>query len=138
MPYKDPNSEAAKASMKRRHERYRGTEKAKARMKRYRDAHGRDAYYRFEHGVTEEEFEAQIARQNGLCPIGNHPFGSRGKQGDSPCLDHDHKTGANRMVLCRNHNIALGLFNDSIAELESAILYLKGHEEKDHAECIDN
>ena len=127
MPYKDPNSEAARDSMKRRREKYRGTPKCKAREQRYRDAHGRDAYYRFEHGITVEEFEAQIAAQHNLCPIGNHPFGDRGKGKISPCQDHDHETGANRLILCREHNVALGMFHDSIFELESAISYLKGY-----------
>ena len=127
MPYKDPNSEAARDSMKRRREKYRGTPKCKAREQRYRDAHGRDAYYRFEHGITEEAFEAQIVAQGGLCPIGNHPFGPRGRQADSPCQDHNHETGENRAILCRNHNVALGLFNDSIEELQKAISYLKGY-----------
>ena len=124
-------SEAGKASMKRRREKYRGSEKCKARERRYRDARGRDAYYRFTHGVTEEAFEARIVAQNGLCPIGNHPFGPRGKRADSPCLDHNHETGANRAILCRNHNVMLGLANDNIEILESAIQYLKYHKHEE-------
>lgn len=40
-------------------------------------------------------------------------------------LDHDHKTGAVRGLLCHNCNRALGLFQDSISNLENAIDYLK-------------
>ena len=128
MPYKDPQSEAAKASNKRRRERYQGTEKSNARYKKYHDAHpnlSRENWYKGQYDVTLDEFEAQIVKQNNLCPIGNHPFGERGKKNDSPCQDHDHETGENRLILCRRHNVGIGYFNESIAELESAILYLQ-------------
>ena len=76
------------------------------------------------YGVTAFEFEAQISKQNGLCPIGNHPFG-RGKL--APCQDHDHRTGKNRMILCCAHNSALGMFHESESELQDAIEYIRKH-----------
>jgi hypothetical protein len=97
----------------------------------------RNAYYKFAHGVTIEEFEAQIVRQNNLCPIGKHPFGKRGKQGDSPCQDHDHENGQNRLILCRNHNVMLGLAQDDPEILESAILYLQSFKkETGELQCL--
>ena len=135
MPYKDPNSAAAKASLKRRRKRFFEThggytEATKSWPSRQPSAQ-RNAYYRFEHGVTAAEFEAQIAAQNNLCPIGNHPFGERGKSGDSPCQDHCHETGKNRKILCRNHNVMLGLANDSIEILESGLSYLKQYQQEE-------
>ena len=142
MPFKDPNSEAAKASIKRRQEKYRGTEKSKERFRRYHANHpnlGRDGWYRGQYHVTLAEFEAQIERQHGLCPIGNHPFGPIGKGKGSPCQDHDHETGENRLVLCREHNVGLGCFKDSPDELEQAILYLRSFKkENDNVERIHN
>jgi ribosomal protein S27AE len=44
-------------------------------------------------------------------------------------IDHDHKTGRLRGLLCMDHNTALGKFHDSIAELEKAIIYLKSETE---------
>ncbi len=131
MPFKDPNSEAAKASNKRRQAKYNATEKSKERSKRYHDAHPdlvRENWYKGQYGVTLESFEAQIVKQGGMCPIGNHPFGPRGKARNSPCQDHDHESGQNRLILCRNHNVAIGLFNDSIEDMQNAILYLKSFE----------
>lgn len=122
MPYKDPQSAAAKASVARRTKRWRENHPDHWRTLNNRTQ--RTRWYKHQYGTSEIEFEAQIAKQNNLCPIGNHPFGSRGKQGDSPCQDHDHESGQNRLVLCRNHNVALGLFHDSVADLESAILYV--------------
>ena len=46
-------------------------------------------------------------------------------QADRIDVDHDHGTGAFRGFLCTRHNTGLGLFNDSIEELEQAIAYLR-------------
>jgi hypothetical protein len=40
-------------------------------------------------------------------------------------VDHCHATGKVRGVLCRRHNLALGQVQDSIAELEALIAYLR-------------
>ncbi len=42
-------------------------------------------------------------------------------------FDHDHDTGEYRGTLCRDCNIGLGLFYDSISNLENAIKYLKSY-----------
>lgn len=42
-------------------------------------------------------------------------------------VDHCHKTGAIRSVLCANCNIALGQVGDSISHLEKLITYLRTH-----------
>ena len=125
MPYKNKNSPEAKASLARRTKKWREAHPEKWAAISKKTA--RTRYYKYEHGISEAEFEAQIAAQNNLCPIGNHPFGERGKKNDSPCQDHDHETGKNRAVLCRRHNVGIGYFNESIAELESAISYLNGY-----------
>ena len=76
-------------------------------------------------GVSTAEFEARIQEQGSRCPIGNHPFAGRGRAKHAPVLDHDHKNGLNRDVICREHNTALGMFHDSSAELRAAIAYLR-------------
>ena len=40
-------------------------------------------------------------------------------------LDHDHKTGRIRGMLCNRHNLALGHFRDEIKALQAAVRYLK-------------
>ena len=44
-------------------------------------------------------------------------------------VDHDHSTNKVRGYLCRNHNVALGLFEDNPLHLELAIKYLSTTEE---------
>ena len=43
----------------------------------------------------------------------------------SPHVDHDHRTGAVRGMLCPACNHGLGHFRDSLANLRRAINYLK-------------
>lgn len=42
-------------------------------------------------------------------------------------IDHDHRTGKIRSVLCNKCNVALGLVNDSIGHLQKLIAYLDRH-----------
>lgn len=54
------------------------------------------------------------------CDICGKPFPEiNGKH-----FDHDHETGKYRGALCRDCNIAMGLFYDDINSLENAIVYL--------------
>ncbi len=43
-------------------------------------------------------------------------------------IDHCHKTGKIRQLLCRGCNTALGHVNDNIEILEKLILYIKKHD----------
>ena len=53
-----------------------------------------------------------------------------GKDGDVElCVDHDHKTGKVRGLLCRYCNLGIGNLQDSPKLLRSAISYLTEHKE---------
>lgn len=41
-------------------------------------------------------------------------------------VDHDHRTGRIRGLLCERHNIGIGNFKDGVVELRAAIEYLTG------------
>lgn len=74
-------------------------------------------------------FEELLKKQNGGCGICGKQVSWR--TGDRKkyrlAVDHDHKTGAIRGLLCGGCNIALGLFKDSPQLLENAIRYLNGN-----------
>ena len=49
---------------------------------------------------------------------------------DALHYDHDHETGLFRGVLCRNHNLGLGMFGDDPELLLRAVDYLRQHAER--------
>jgi hypothetical protein len=74
------------------------------------------------YGITAEQFNEMLARQNGVCAIcgqDNTRFGKR------LAIDHDHDTGDVRGLLCNSCNGALGLFKDDVDTLKKAIEYLQ-------------
>ncbi len=78
-------------------------------------------------GYSTQEYQALLAGQNGRCAICGVREGHRSSRG-LECrlaIDHDHRTGSIRGLLCNNCNRGLGRFKDSVALLESAIRYLK-------------
>ena len=88
----------------------------------------RDAIIRRQYGITQEEF-------NGLLEFQGHQCAICGKDDIYRTLDidHDHKTGEVRGLLCTNCNTALGRFKDDIEGLERALYYLKNTPYKEYA-----
>jgi hypothetical protein len=72
------------------------------------------------YGISTEDYDQMLLDQNGVCYICNK------KPSDKRALDidHNHKTGVVRGLLCSKHNRAIGLFDDSINLLARAIEYL--------------
>jgi hypothetical protein len=94
-------------------------------------------------GMTIEQYEAMWEAQGRCCAVCRSEESRvkrNGKQGPKNVkgwpstarpdttanwhIDHDHKTGAVRGILCYHCNTALGLFGDDIAKIEAAIKYL--------------
>ena len=80
----------------------------------------RERDYKRKYGMTIQEVEALVASQNGRCPICDIPFKSQKLMS----LDHDHKTGQLRQVLCSKCNTALGLLNEDVAIFHRAVEYI--------------
>lgn len=116
------SSEETKARSRREFQSFK--QRHPEKVKEWGSRNHRNRLYKNKYGITADEFDAMIVAQDNRCPVGNHLFGPLGRHGNSPALDHCHTTGKIRMVLCRNHNAALGMFNDSVEELQSAIEYL--------------
>lgn len=75
------------------------------------------------YGLTEGTFDALLAAQDGKCAIcGRSDSGT--DLHDSFNIDHDHKTGAVRGLLCQPCNQGLGAFTDNPESLAAAIRYL--------------
>lgn len=77
------------------------------------------------YSLTEDRFKAILASQSSLCAICRLPNPSKRRRWH---IDHDHKTGQVRGVLCVNCNAGLGKFADETGRLFRAMGYLAHHE----------
>ena len=74
------------------------------------------------YGLTIEKFNAMLKSQSGCCAICEIP---QTKLKKSLAVDHCHKTGKIRGLLCYLCNTAMGHFQDDIGQLNKVIDYLK-------------
>ncbi|HTG26122.1 MAG TPA: endonuclease VII domain-containing protein [Reyranella sp.] len=72
-------------------------------------------------GMTLAVFEQMRSDQAGCCAICREEFTA------APHVDHCHKTGVVRSLLCGGCNHGLGKFKDSPARLEAAAEYVRRH-----------
>ena len=78
----------------------------------------RNAWRKIRYGLSAEEFRANIIGQAGRCLVcGRVPH-------QELVVDHDHKTGEFRGLLCRNCNSGIGLLGDDLKSIENARRYL--------------
>ena len=77
---------------------------------------------RKKYGITLTEYESMLATQKGLCAICKEP-----DKYQPLGVDHNHKTGKARALLCAHCNMALGGFRENVNFLKAAIKYLKRH-----------
>lgn len=114
----------------------------RTRIKNINNSNQRKQFYRSDRGIeisrrswllkqyniTLEEYNALNTTQNGLCAI---CFESEIYYRNKVlCVDHDHKTGEIRGLLCNRCNRALGLLKEEKQILLNAIKYLEKHESK--------
>lgn len=78
--------------------------------------------YRF--GLTEEQHKEMQNKQNNQCAICGGPEVRKGR---GLSIDHCHKTGKIRELLCSHCNLGIGNFKDNPELLQAAIAYLGRH-----------
>lgn len=76
---------------------------------------------KYQYGLSVEDYKGLLSKQNNSCAICNSPPTGRW---DSFHVDHDHKTGKVRGLLCHHCNTGIGNLKDDVQLLESAINYL--------------
>lgn len=86
-------------------------------------ARTRDARFARKYGITSARFDEMWAEQGGLCAVCGDLLTESNWH-----LDHNHRTGQVRKILCVNCNMGLGQFKDSSARLFAAARYLRGYE----------
>lgn len=102
--------------MKVRENIRKNPEKYKERSRAYNSAN-KLAIRLKKYGLSETDYYEILQRQGGLCAICR-------RKTETLHIDHDHRTGRIRGLLCFHCNSGIGKFGDSIDTLESAIRYL--------------
>jgi hypothetical protein len=81
--------------------------------------------------LSKEEYKKLLEYQNNVCAICKNPeYIINGRINRVPkrlSIDHCHKTGKIRGLLCHRCNVSLGSMNDSVETLQAAIDYLNNN-----------
>jgi hypothetical protein len=72
------------------------------------------------YGLSQAQYEAMLAAQAHTCAICVRPFPK------TPAVDHCHRTGRVRGLLCESCNLAIGKFRDDPELIRRAAAYLEG------------
>lgn len=102
-------------------------QKVRDRTKQYRVDHPtakRAQDLKEKYGISLQEYDEILKKQNDRCAICGKKSNENGRY-KVLYVDHDHKTGKVRGLLCESCNFALGLFRDKIDIVENAVKYLK-------------
>lgn len=85
-----------------------------------------NAYLKRNYDLTVEQYLDLAEKQGFVCAICHKPnFAMKDCHSGILVVDHDHKTGKVRGLLCHNCNRALGLFQDDTSYMYRALRYLK-------------
>jgi hypothetical protein len=87
----------------------------------------RNKHYKKRYGITIEQYEEMHDKQNGLCAICKRPETRVKVDGTTRVLsvDHCHKTGQVRDLLCGACNLVLGHIEKYNIPMENVITYLQ-------------
>lgn len=83
----------------------------------------RDHWYRSEYGISLDDYEKMLKKQGGRCAIcrTDSPGGPHNTFG----VDHCHRTGQVRGLLCNTCNIILGSLGDNLEGIMRFVNYLR-------------
>lgn len=100
---------------------------------RYKQKNGgrdyKNGHLKLAFGIDIDAFDGLLARQGFVCAICGRPESSKHSSGKvkSLAVDHCHRTGTIRGLLCISCNNGLGRFKDSPELLRKAAAYLDSH-----------
>lgn len=95
--------------------------KALERSKNLPFAKRKDYIIRSKYGIGIEEYNSMLEKCDNQCQVCGKPHSE-----EKPLhIDHDHKTGKVRGLLCNSCNYGLGFFKDDIEIMKKATKYLE-------------
>ena len=121
--------ECEKCEIKRRKKYYKSNvEKVKETLQKWQKENPekyqehkkkeRSRRYKRKYGIDEDEYLEIVKKQDGRCRICK-------RKPRRLVVDHDHKTGNFRGLLCHSCNVALGLAQDNTQTLLEMVKYLQ-------------
>jgi hypothetical protein len=127
--YKEKHSREKDVVNQKKRETYNNDaslrEKISKQGKKYREENkekvkqaGRSQHLKHKYNLTLQDYEAMYKQQKGLCAIcGTHQ--------EKLHVDHNHKSGEVRSLLCGNCNRAIGIMDEDISIIQKAANYLR-------------
>lgn len=109
------NKDTQREAQKRWKEKY--PEKYKQKLRR--------SLLRRKYGMTLQSFDEMVNAQNGACAICMNPF--KPNDNKSTHVDHCHRTGKVRGILCSGCNTGIGQFKENAEALRRAADYVLEH-----------
>ena len=92
----------------------------------YDGVYHRNHNYLYRHGITNKQYEQMLEAQNSVCAICGRPETVIRYGKIQPlCIDHDHKTGKNRALLCFYYNTTLGKIEKTSEGIQVYLDYLR-------------
>jgi len=89
-------------------------------MEKNKNRYLRNYHLSVKYGLSIEQKEQMMNKQNNKCSVCKKEF----ENSKSCNIDHDHKTGKIRGLLCVKCNCGLGCLDENIKTLQKAIKYL--------------
>lgn len=84
----------------------------------------RDRKLKKQFGITLEQYDLMLEKQNGLCAICSEPPTDK----KALAVDHNHVSGKIRSLLCMRCNLAIGMFEERKDLLIKAMDYLNKYD----------
>lgn len=91
--------------------------------------YNKKSHLKIRFGLSVEEYDTMIKKQNNKCASCGITF-NENNNSERPCIDHDHKIGKIREILCNNCNLTLGIMSDDAEKLINLVKYLEKHNHK--------
>lgn len=79
------------------------------------------SYYKRTYGMSDKDRESMFLRQGGRCAICEKPW----LGGRAMAIDHNHKTGQIRSLLCGACNLMIGSAKEDIHILNRGVDYIE-------------
>lgn len=133
--WRDRNKDLLKIRRKRYNAAYKAKnpDKAKRSALKYRSKpevilHERGRYLKNKYGITFDDYENLFAAQGGVCAVCKRPETIViGNHINNLAVDHDHRTGKIRGLLCFACNTAIGQLDENPDRMRTLAIYIEEH-----------